>query len=77
MVREQTFDKLYSLKLHGLAATLEEQLKNPEMDVLGFEERLALLVDAQYLWRENRATAGNPSTPAATATAAEYGLGGD
>jgi DNA replication protein DnaC len=57
MVREQTFDKLYSLKLHGLAAALEEQLKNPEMDALGFEERLALLVDAQYLWRENRAYA--------------------
>jgi len=57
MVREQTFDKLYSLKLHGLAAALEEQLKNPEMDTLGFEERLALLVDAQYLWRENRAYA--------------------
>jgi DNA replication protein DnaC len=55
MVREQTFDKLYSLKLHGLAGGLEEQLKNPEMDALGFEERLALLVDAQYLWRENRA----------------------
>ncbi len=57
MVREQTFDKLYSLKLHGLAAALEEQFKNPEMDALSFEERLALLVDAQWLWRENRAIA--------------------
>lgn len=57
MVREQTFDKLYRLKLHGLATALEEQLNNPEMDALGFEERLALLVDAQYLWRENRAYA--------------------
>lgn len=55
MVREQTFDQLYSLKLHGLASALQEQLNNPEMDALGFEERLALLVDAQYLWRENRA----------------------
>jgi DNA replication protein DnaC len=57
MTREQTFDQLYSLKLHGFADALEEQLKNPEMDGLGFEERLALLVDAQYLWRENRAYA--------------------
>jgi DNA replication protein DnaC len=57
MTREQTFDKLYSLKLHGLSDALEKQLENPEMDGLGFEERLALLVDAQYLWRENRAYA--------------------
>lgn len=57
MVREQTFDKLYSLKLHGLAAALEEQLKNPEVTSLSFEQRLAMLVDAQWLWRENQALA--------------------
>src|SRR5690606_25517331 len=55
MVREQTFDKLYSLKLHGVAAALEEQLKNPEVTSLSFEQRLAMLVDAQWLWRENQA----------------------
>lgn len=57
MVREQTFEKLYTLKLHGLARALEEQLKNPQMSALGFEERLAMLIDAQWLWRENRAVA--------------------
>ncbi len=57
MVREQTFEKLSSLKLHGLAQALETQLKDPEMSALGFEERVAMLVDAQWLWRENRATA--------------------
>jgi DNA replication protein DnaC len=57
MVREQTFQKLHSLKLSGLAQALETQLKDPEMAALGFEERLAMLVDAQWLWRENRATA--------------------
>lgn len=55
MLREQTFDKLYGLKLHGLAQALEEQLSNPEAASLGFEERLAMLVEAQWLWRENRA----------------------
>ena len=55
MLREQTFDKLYGLKLHGLAAALEEQLKDPEISSLGFEERLGMLVDAQWLWRENLA----------------------
>jgi len=57
MVREQTFEKLYSLKLHGFAQALESQLKNPDTSALGFEERVAMLVDAQWLWRENRATA--------------------
>ena len=55
MLREQTFEKLYSLKLHGMAQTLEEQLKNPDVTSLGFEERFAMLVDAQWLWRENQA----------------------
>jgi DNA replication protein DnaC len=56
-MREQTFDKLYSLKLHGFAQALEEQIKNPEAASLSFEDRLAVLVDAQWLWRENRAVA--------------------
>jgi DNA replication protein DnaC len=55
MVREQTFEKLYKLKLHGMAQALEQQIRQPEAAALGFEERLAMLVDAQWLWRENRA----------------------
>ena len=55
MLREQTFEKLYSLKLHGMAQALQEQLNQPDTASLGFEERLAPLVDAQWLWRENRA----------------------
>jgi DNA replication protein DnaC len=57
MLREQTFEKLYRLKLHGMAQALGEQLQQPESASLGFEERLAGLVDAQWLWRENRAIA--------------------
>jgi DNA replication protein DnaC len=55
MVREQTFEKLYKLKLHGMAQALEQQIQQPEAAALGFEERLAMLVDGQWLWRENRA----------------------
>jgi DNA replication protein DnaC len=55
MLREQTFDKLYALKLSGMALCLKEQLDNPDSSSLGFEERLAMLVEAQWLWRENRA----------------------
>lgn len=57
MLREQTFQKLYSLKLHGMAQALEEQLARPDASSLSFEERLAMLVDAQWLWRENRSLA--------------------
>jgi DNA replication protein DnaC len=56
MLREQTFEKLASLKLHGMAHALEEQLANPDSSSLGFEERLGMLVEAQWLWRENKAT---------------------
>jgi len=57
MTREQTFEKLYRMKLHGLAQALEEQLRQPDMAGLSFEERLAMLVDAQWLWRESRSLA--------------------
>lgn len=57
MLNQQTFDKLSALKWHGLARALEEQLQHPEVASLSFEERLGMLVDAQWLWRENRALA--------------------
>src|SRR5207302_7580190 len=57
MLHQQTFDKLAALKWHGLARALEEQMQQPEVASLSFEERLGMLVDAQWLWRENRALA--------------------
>jgi len=55
MLREQTFEKLNSLKLHGLSQAFEQQLNNPDSSELGFEDRLAMLGEAQWLWRENHA----------------------
>jgi DNA replication protein DnaC len=55
MTREQTFDKLSRMKLHGMAQALQEQLQQPDSAGLAFEDRFAMLVDAQWLWRENRA----------------------
>ena len=55
MLREQTFEKLYSLKLHGMAQSFERQLSDPDSAALGFEDRFGMLVEAQWLWRENRA----------------------
>lgn len=54
MLNEQTFEKLYSLKLSGMAEALKAQLQQPDTTDLSFEERLAMLVDAEYLYRENK-----------------------
>lgn len=54
MLNEQTNEKLAVLKLSGMAEGLKEQLKQPDMNELAFEERFAMLVDAEYLYRENK-----------------------
>jgi DNA replication protein DnaC len=54
MLNEQTFEKLYLLKLIGMAEALKDQMGRADMDGLAFEERFAMLVDAQYLWKENK-----------------------
>jgi len=50
-------DKLLALRLEGMAQALEEQRRQPDIAQLDFEERLALLVERQCLWKENRALA--------------------
>ena len=55
MLNQQTLDKLHTLKLHGLADAFRVQLETTEASQLSFEERFALLVDQQWLWKENRA----------------------
>jgi DNA replication protein DnaC len=42
------------MRLAGMAKGLRAQLENPEIHQLPFEDRLALLVDAELLERENR-----------------------
>lgn len=57
MLSQQTIDKLHTMKLHGLADAFRAQMETAEASQLGFEERFALIVDQQWLWRENRALA--------------------
>lgn len=57
MLYSQTLEKLRALRLDGLVQALEEQRKQPDITQLDFEERLALLVERQWLWKENRALA--------------------
>jgi DNA replication protein DnaC len=57
MLATQTLDKLHALRLDGMAQALEEQRTQPDMVDLDFEARLTLLVERQWLWKENRALA--------------------
>ena len=57
MLSTQTLEKLYALRLEGMAQALEEQRRQADITQLDFEERLGLLVERQWLWRENRALA--------------------
>ena len=45
------------MKLHGMADAFRAQLQTTDMSQLSFEERFAMLVDQQWLWKENRALA--------------------
>lgn len=54
MFVNQTLEKLERMRLGGMADALRQQLDDPEISELGFEERLAQLVDRHWLWRENR-----------------------
>ena len=54
MLNEQTLEKLYAMKLNGMAEAFKEQLNQTSMDDLSFEERFSLLVDHLWSWREDR-----------------------
>ena len=54
MLNEQTIEKLYHMRLNGMADAFKEQLQQPEINELSFEERFALLVDRQWTWSEDR-----------------------
>jgi DNA replication protein DnaC len=54
MLIEQTFAKLHEMKLHAMAQALREQLEQPHISELPFEERFSLLVDRESTDRENR-----------------------
>jgi len=59
MLNEPTLEKLRELRLNALAETWSEQRKDPKMTGLDFDERFGLLVDAEWLDRQNKRLARN------------------
>jgi DNA replication protein DnaC len=53
MLQEPTIEKLKAMRLEAMAAAWKEQSAKPDVARLAFDERFCLLVDAEYLHREN------------------------
>ncbi|MDD9946459.1 MAG: ATP-binding protein [Myxococcales bacterium] len=54
MMTEPTIDKLRALKLFAMITAWMAQREDPSLAELSFDERLALLVDAETLARDNK-----------------------
>src|SRR6266446_1388246 len=57
MLQEPMMEKLTAMRLLGMLDALKAQEQDPASRDLSFLERLSLLVDQQWTWRENQALA--------------------
>src|SRR5438067_9382272 len=57
MLHEPMIDKLMAMRLHGMADALKTQQQDPAARELSFLDRLAMLIDQQWNWRQNQALA--------------------
>ena len=55
MLHQPTIEKLIAMRLQGMVSALEEMEQQEATVDPGFEEKLALMVDRQYTWRQNLA----------------------
>jgi IstB-like ATP binding protein len=62
MLTTPTIEILKTLKLHGMLEALKEQQKAPAVQALSFEERIALIVDRERLYRDNQGRVSKTST---------------
>ena len=57
MLQEPMMNKLTAMRLLGMVDGLKAQEQDPASRELSFLERLGLLIDHQWNWRENQALA--------------------
>jgi DNA replication protein DnaC len=55
MLTQPTLEKLIAMRLRGMVEAFREQQESADLQQLSFEERLGLLIDRQWSWRQNRA----------------------
>ena len=54
MLTEPTNEKLQAMRLEAMASTWREQAGKPDVHKLAFDERFGMLVDAEWMHRENK-----------------------
>jgi DNA replication protein DnaC len=54
MLLEQTHDKMIAMKLYGMAHSVNDRLERADHQSLSKEQFLGLIVDDEWLYRENR-----------------------
>src|SRR4029079_903312 len=54
MLKEPTMEKLQAMRLGAMAAAWSEQQRSADVIALSFDERFAMLVDAEWMARENK-----------------------
>jgi DNA replication protein DnaC len=54
MLKQETLDKMHAMKMHATAEAFEHQLGSNQWADLSFEDRVGMLVDAEWTSREQR-----------------------
>lgn len=54
MLNDTTLNKLNEMRLRAMADSLREQMRTPSFSTLSFEERLGLIIDAEWSRRKNK-----------------------
>jgi DNA replication protein DnaC len=54
MLKQPMMEKLQALKLQGMMEAFEQQEQDDATRELGFLDRMALLIDRQWAWRQNQ-----------------------
>ena len=55
MIQEPMIEKLLAMRLHGMADALKTQQQDATSGELSFLDRLGMLDDQQWNWRQNQA----------------------
>lgn len=53
-MRNQTIEQLHQMRLHTMAAAFKEENERPNNNELTFEDRVAMIVEREWLFREGR-----------------------
>ncbi len=54
MLTQQTLEKMHAMKMGAMAEAFEEQLGSSDYAELGFEERVGMMIDTEWIAREQR-----------------------